>query len=200
VNILLRENLSPSITVISQQNKDDDSSLIYSGPIVPSGPDFVTTFTMTLADQPQGSGSDGKYEIVADRIELVLKSANFPNSSNATGALQGSQRSFGFFEWARAAATTDGSRDASRILPNSSLTALDSIGTQLYTALGSTDALNDVNITAIAYHSSGIIFLGGNLRLSSGSASGASRTVMYKNGALVTLAGNGLDGAVSTFG
>jgi hypothetical protein len=197
VTVFPGENLSPSITTISQRNTDDTSALLYSGPIVPSSPDFVTTITMTLADQPEGSGSDGKYEIVADRIELVLKSVNFSNSSNTPGALQGLQRSFGFFEWPRVAATTSGSLDASQILPNASLTALDGIGTQLYTALGSTNVLNNVNISAIAYHPSGIIFLGGNFHLSSGSASGASHIVMYKNGALTALADNGLDGTVS---
>lgn len=197
VTVFPGENIAPSVTTISQQNTDDTSALLYSGPIVPSGPNFVTTITMTLADQPEGSGSGGQYEIVADRIELVLKSASFSNSSSTPGALQGLQRGFGFFEWPRGADTISSTLDASQILPNTSLTTLDGISTQLYTALGSTNVLNNVNITAVAYHPSGTIFLGGNFQLSSGSASGASHIVMYKNGALAALAGNGLDGAVS---
>lgn len=197
VTIFPGEGLPPSVSTISQRNNGDTSALLYSGPIVPSGPDFVTTITMTLADQPDGSGQNGKYEIVADRVQLVLKSVNFSTSNNSTSnTIQGLQHGFGFFEWPRSAATTDNSLDASQILPNSSLTTLDSASIQMYAAIGN-GQLNGANLTAVAHHPSGIIFLGGTFQLSSGSASGASNIVMFRNGALVSIAGNGLNGPVS---
>ncbi|KAF9451250.1 hypothetical protein P691DRAFT_787446 [Macrolepiota fuliginosa MF-IS2] len=199
VTIFPGDGLPPSVSTISQRNNGDATVPLYSGPIVPSGPDFVTTITMTLADQPEGSGQNGKYEIVADRVQLVLKSVNFSTSSNSTNSpLQGMQRGFGFFEWPRSAGSN--APDASQILPNSSLTTLDGISTQMNAAisLGNPSALNGANITAVAHHPSGIIFLGGTFRLSSGTASGASNIVMFRNGALVSIADNGLNGPVST--
>ncbi|KAJ3498538.1 hypothetical protein NMY22_g19593 [Coprinellus aureogranulatus] len=70
------EGLPPNVMTISQRNTEDATALIYSGPILPSSPDFVTTVTMTLADDPEGSGQGGRYDIVADRVQLVLRSAN----------------------------------------------------------------------------------------------------------------------------
>lgn len=196
VTIFPGDGLPPSVSTISQRSDNDAAVLIYSGPIVPSGPDFVTTITMTLADQPEGSGKDGRYEIVADRVQLVLKSVNFSTSSNSSSSsLQGMQRGFGFFEWPRSASSN--TLDASQILPNTSLTALDGISTQMHTAIGNSSQLNGANITAVAHHPSGVIFLGGNFRLSSGSASGASNIVMFRDGALVSIADNGLNGPVS---
>ncbi|KAF5351821.1 hypothetical protein D9756_007372 [Leucocoprinus leucothites] len=197
VTIFPGDGLPPSVTTISQRNQDDTIASIYSGPIVPSGPDFVTTITMTLADQPEGSGSNGQYEIVADRVQLVLKSVAF-TTSNSTNALQGFQRGFGFFEWPRSlAASSSDNLDASQMLPNSSLTALDNISFQMNNAVGNSTQLNGANITAVAHHPSGLIFLAGTFRLSSGSASRASNIVMYRGGALVSIADNGLDGPVS---
>lgn len=193
VTIFPGEGLPPSVATISQQNKDDAVVSIYNDPIVPSGPDFVTTITMTLADQPGGSGQNGKYEIIADRIQLSLTSVNFSSSGNSSSTLQGLQQGFGFFEWPRSAVATD----ASRVLSNSTLTSLDSISIQMHTALGNITELNTANITAIAHHPSGVIFIGGTFRLSSGPASGASNIVMFRNGALVSIADNGLNGAVS---
>jgi hypothetical protein len=151
---------------------------------------------MTLADQPDGSGSNGQYEIVADRVELVLKSVNFV-TSNSSNTLQGLQRSFGFFEWPKSLTSSNNDLDASQILPNSSLTALDGIGIQMNSAIGNSTQLNAANITTVAYHPSGVIFLGGAFHLSSGSATGASNIVMFRDGALVSIADNGLNGPVS---
>ena len=44
--------LDPTVTTVSQRVNDDTSSLIYSGPVTPSSPDFVATVTMQLADNP----------------------------------------------------------------------------------------------------------------------------------------------------
>ncbi|KAJ3557907.1 hypothetical protein NP233_g11623 [Leucocoprinus birnbaumii] len=196
VTIFPGNGLPPSVTTISQQNQDDTAALIYSGPIVPSGANFVTTITMTLADQPEGSGSNGQYEIVADRVQLVLRSVDFTTSNSSTGGLQGFQRGFGFFEWPRSSRSSNNSLDASQILPNSTLTTLDNISIQLNNAIGNSTQLNGANITAVAHHPSGLIFLAGTFQLTTGSASGSSNIVMYRDGALVSIADHGLNGPV----
>ena len=196
VTIFPGEGLSPFVTTISQQNHVNNVVQIYSGPIVPSGPDFVTTITMALADQPEGSGSNGRYEIVADRVQLVLTSVDFMVSNASSNAFPGFQRGFGFFEWPRSLVSSNDSLDASQMLPNSSLTPLDSISVEMSNGIGNLTQLNGSNITAVAHHPSGLIFLAGTFQLSSGSASGALNIVMYRDGELVSIADNGLNGPV----
>jgi hypothetical protein len=189
---------NPSVTTVSQQNAQDAIILIYSGPIVPSSPNFVTTVSMTLADNPAGQGQGGKYEIVADRIQIVLKSANVTGGgSNGTGRSQDSLSAFGFLEWPLSSSIT---ADATTSLPNSTKTALDAVGFDLFSALGGTTSLTSSisAITAVAHHPSGTIFLGGNFTLSSGTASSASNIVAFRNGALAGLTDAGLNGPVTS--
>jgi len=197
VTIFPGEGLPPVVTTISQRNHANNIVQIYSGPVAPSGVDFATTITMALADQPEGSGSSGRYEIVADRVQLVLKSVDFMGSNNSSNALQGIQNGFGFFEWPRSLASDSNSRDVSQMLPNSSLTPLDSISIEMSNSIGNLIQLNGSDIRAVAHHPSGLIFLAGTFQLSSGSASGASNIVMYRDGRLVSIANNGLNGPVS---
>jgi hypothetical protein len=186
-------NLGPQVTTISQRVNDDTTSLIYSGLIFPSSPDFVATATMALADSPEGSGSNGQYEIVADRIELALTQA-VSNSTNGTGVTTNStaaKRGFGFFEWPLDDSTTV---NAASTLSNNSQTDLDNVAFQLFNAIGSgsVSSTSDV-ITTVAHHSSGAIFVGGNFSISNG-----DNIVAFKNGALATLAGNGLNGPITS--
>ncbi len=83
---------------------------------------------------------------------------------------------------------------------NNTLTALDAVSFDTLSALGGTAGLDQATtiINAVAHHSSGAIFLGGAFVFSSGSASGSSNIVAFKNGALATLSGSGLNGAVSS--
>jgi hypothetical protein len=190
--------LQPSVNTISQTNQQDASILIYSGPVVPSSPSFALTVTMMLADNPQGSGQDGKYDIVADRIQLVLESVNgstISSGGNGTAGTQGTTRNgFGFFEWPLGSASTD----ATTTLSNSSQTALDFIGVDLFNGIGTASGSANVSVTAVAHHPSGVIYLGGEFTLSPGSASGSANIVAYKNGALSGLSGGGLNGPVSS--
>ena len=193
-------NLPPFITTISQQNQDDAMILIYSGPILPSSPEFVTTISMTLADSPAGSGQNGQYELVADRVQLVLKSANITSSgssSNETSTTTGLARGVGFLEWPRSFPST--AADAG-ILPNSTLTMSDFLGFDILSGLGGIDriASNPISINAVAHHSSGTIFVGGTFSLTSGSATGTSNIVGFTNGGLVGLANGGLNGQVTS--
>jgi hypothetical protein len=155
---------------------------------------------MTLADQPAGNGQNGTYEIVADRVLMVLKSANVTGGTsggNGTGGLQGTLSAFGFLEWPLSSSAT---ADATTILPNSTKTTLDAVGFDLFNALGGPTSLTTGAslIAAVAHHASGTIFLGGNFTLSSGTASSASNIVAFRSGALMGLNNRGLNGPVTS--
>ncbi|KAH0827775.1 cortical protein marker for cell polarity-domain-containing protein [Lanmaoa asiatica] len=188
----------PFVSTVSQQVQNDVVVPIYSGPIVPSSSSFVTTVTMSLAAQPTGEGQNGLYELVAGNVELVLTSANVTSSSgvasNGSTSL-GTQHGFGFFEWPLNSKT---SADATGILPNSSETAADVIGIDLYNALGAANT-NSTYISVTVQHPSGIIFLGGSFTFATGSLSGASNIVAYRQGSLFSLSNGGLNGAVASF-
>ncbi|KZT19900.1 hypothetical protein NEOLEDRAFT_1076882 [Neolentinus lepideus HHB14362 ss-1] len=191
----------PWVSTVNQQNTEDATTLIYSGPIYPSSPDFVTTVTMTLASNPAGNGQNGQYELVADRVQLVLNSANTtgttPSSGNGTTGTSGGSSGFGFFEWPLKSSSNV---SATSILPNSTETSLDTIGIDLLNGLGGTSSLTSSSsaVAAVAQHPSGTVFIGGSFTLTSGSASGASHIVAYSNGALSVLANNGLNGPVTS--
>jgi hypothetical protein len=196
--------LQPTVNTISQQNQNDETILVYSGPIVPSGSDFTTTVTMTLADNPTGNGQDGQYELVAGMVQLVLTSANITadaSSSSGNGTIvsgTGAKSAFGFFEWPLSSSSNV---NAASLMPNSTETALDSVGFGLFTALGGNSSLTSsdpVGVAAVAHHPSGTIFLGGNFTLSSGSASGSSNIIAFSNGALSALSNGGLNGPVTS--
>lgn len=189
---------NPWVTDVNQQNQDDTSVLIYQGPIIPSTDDFVATITMTLSDSPAGSGQNGQYEIVADRVEFVLNSANITSDGGSSGngtSTTGGRRGFGFFEWP----LDSDDVDATGSLGNSTETALDSVGIDLFSGMGSGNLAGSSNATvaAVAHHSSGAIFLAGNISISSGGASGASHLVKFEDGSLKGVNGGGLNGPVN---
>ncbi|KAJ7124876.1 cortical protein marker for cell polarity-domain-containing protein [Mycena epipterygia] len=195
-------NLQPSVTTISQQNTEDSSTVIYTGPILPTSPDFITIITMTLADNPVGQGQGGKWQLIADRIELVLDSVNATSGGSANGSSTGTgatRDGFGFFEWPLTATATI---DGTATLANTTETALDTIGFSMFSAVGGSSSLTSSSTTAVvavAHHPSSIIFLGGNFTLTSGSAANSGNVVSFKSGALLTLTGNGLNGPVTSF-
>jgi hypothetical protein len=189
VTVFPGQGLQPWVTTISQRNTEDASSLVYSGPIVPSSPDFVATVTMTLADGAGEAGSS--FELVADRVQLLLKSANV-SSSGATGGGPGAgsrigSTGFGFFEWTRVATSVD----ATATLPNSTRTLSDNIGFELFQGAR---GLTSNTVLAVAHHGSGAVFIGGRFQLSSGS----TNIAVYRNGNLAALSENGLNGPVTS--
>lgn len=199
ITVFPGEGLQPWVSTISQQNTDDANMLIYSGPILPSS-NFAATISMTLADSPVGTGQGGKYELVADRVQLILKTVNGTSSNGSGGGGssdgQGSKSSFGFFEWPRSLTSIN----ATQTLPNSSVTFLDGVGFDLFSGAGGSNGLSFANPAAVAsviHHPSGSIFLGGNFTLSSGAASGSANLVAHTNGGLQRLANNGLNGPVA---
>ena len=191
----------PYVTIVSQQNQEDAAVLVYSGPIIPSSSNFVVTVTMTIADNPAGNGENGQYELVAGSLELVLTSASVSTGSGPASSSTGSnssiatQHGFGFFEWPL---DSSSSLDATGVIPGTVKSSLDGVGVELYNALGAAIS-GTTEISSVIQHSSGIIFLGGSFKLSAGVANGASNIVAYKNGNLVALPNNGLNGAVSSF-
>ncbi|KAI0371130.1 hypothetical protein BV20DRAFT_965800 [Pilatotrama ljubarskyi] len=191
----------PWVTTVSQQNTQDNATLIYRGPVVPTSPDFQTTIEMQLDDNPVGTGQNGKYELVADRVQLILTSPNVTansNSSAGSNSTAAAERGFGFLEWPLGASSTS---SASSVLSTSAVTALDSVGFDFLNALGgaaSVASSSTPSIAAVAHHPSGAVFLGGRFSLSSGSASGASNIVVFKNGALAALPNDGLNGPVTS--
>ncbi|TFK18925.1 hypothetical protein FA15DRAFT_602377 [Coprinopsis marcescibilis] len=191
------DGLPPTVVPsISQQNTQDTSILIYSGPILPTSPRFSTTITMSLADDGVGGDASGRVKMVADRVQLILRSANATESEGGdTPTSTNLRRGFGFLEWPR---SLDITADGTNALPNTTITALDSIGFDLFTDLGSTLTRTPLTVTAVAHHSSGAIFLGGSFNLTAGSASGASNIVAFRDNALVSLADGGLDGPVAS--
>lgn len=195
VTVFPGDGLAPVIQTVSQTNKEDAAVKLYSGPVVPSSPTFVMTITMALADNPEGTGQNGKYELVADRVQLVLTSANVSANANTTTPTSsaGSQRGFGFFEWPLSATSNV---NASSVVPTSSVTSLDNIGFQMFTAVGGASATAKIN--AVAHHDSGVVFIGGNFNLSAGTASGAANIVAFNNGQLTALSNNGLNGPVTS--
>ena len=185
----------PTVTTVSQQNQDDAVQQIYSGPIVPSSPNFVTTITMTLADNPTGSGQNGQYRLVADRVQLVLNVANITGTVNGNGTAVNGKTVFGFLEWPFSLSSGG---NAATGLPNTTETSLDTVGLSLFSGLGGVAgiaALSGSVVAAVAHHPSGAIFVGGTFNLSTPSA---NNVVVFKNGALNVLSGGGLNGPVTS--
>ncbi|KAL0956070.1 hypothetical protein HGRIS_002239 [Hohenbuehelia grisea] len=192
--------LNPSVKTISQRNQDDATLLIYSGPVFPSTTGSVATIEMRLADNPEGQGSGGKFELVADRIQLVLKSVNGSAAGSGNGAgVGGGRQGFGFYEWP--ISSSGPAVNASGLLPNTSQTALNAVGFGLFDGAGSslTASPNSAVVSTVAHHSSGAIVVGGSFNLTAGPASGAANIAIFHNGGLSAVAERGVNGAVSSF-
>ena len=200
VTVFPGNDLPPFISTVSQRHQLNTPVTVYSGPILPSSPEFVTTITMELADSPEGTGANGRYQLVADGVQLVLKSANVSDSDlTSSNGLPGTARAFGFLEWPRRATSATSAFDGRRAFPNSTLTPLDSVGIDILSGAGgvSSVASGSLSLNAVALHSTGIV-VGGSFSLTSGPASGANNIVVYKSGALAGIADGGLNGAVSS--
>ncbi|KAI9507897.1 cortical protein marker for cell polarity-domain-containing protein [Russula earlei] len=185
---------APTVTVVSQQNQNDVVQQIYNGPIVPSSPNFVMTVTMTLANSPAGSGQNGQYRLVADRIQLILTSANTTGTAfNGNGTAGNGKSSFGFLEWPLSL-----SSGAVTGLTNASETLLDVVGLSLFSALGGNAGIAAATgpaVAAVVHHPSGAIFIGGTFNLAT---LNASNIVVFNNSALTALSGGGLNGPVTS--
>lgn len=83
-------------TTVSQTNQEQQSVLVYSGELTAGA-----TFTLRLASDPEGSGSDGEYTLVAGYIQLVAQDTSATRISDQDGrglfeyVLSGSDGVFG---------------------------------------------------------------------------------------------------------
>jgi hypothetical protein len=192
--------LDPTVQDVDQTNQQDATVLLYSGPIVPTNPDFVMTITQVLSNNPKGNnGQNGEFQLVADRVQLVLRQATGGNTTTTTGGGSSSnvQTGFGFFEWPLGTSGVD----ATERLANTTETALNYIAISMFNAVGGNSSLRATTspvITSVAHHSSGTVFLGGNFSLTTGSATGSNNVVAFINGQLKALPDNGVNGAVTS--
>jgi hypothetical protein len=183
VTVFPGNGITPWVTTVSEQVNDDTSQLIYSGPVVPTTPDYRSTVSIQLADNPAGNGQGGRYHLVADRVQFVLKttSTNSTNANGTTGA-GGAKAGFGFFEWPLSGSAVN----ATGVLPNGTQTAFDALSFAIPNA--------NASVQSVVPYSSSRLFAGGQFTTSSG----ASNVVAVDNtGAVSALAGQGLNGAVA---
>ncbi|QRW08187.1 polarized growth protein rax2 [Ceratobasidium sp. AG-Ba] len=172
--------MAPHVATVSEQVADDTDQLIYSGPIVPTTPDFRTTVSLQLADQPTGNGQGGRYHLVADRVQFVLKSTGTNGTNNGTG-FGNARNGFGFFEWQLNANQVN----ATGVLPNGTQTAFDTLSFAIPNA--------NASVRAVVPYANRL-FAGGQFTTSSS----ASNIVSVDNtGTVSALAGQGLNGAVA---
>jgi hypothetical protein len=152
---------------------------------------------MSLATNPGGSGSNGQYRIVADRVQLLLRSPDINGTSPNGSGGAGSKTGFGFLEWPLSVTSLPSTSNG--ILPNTTQTSLDIAGFDLFNALGGSTTLlsSGAFVKDVVQHPSGTLFLAGRFGLTSGTASGASNIVGFGGGALHVLSNNGLNGNVS---
>ncbi|KAG8929683.1 hypothetical protein FRC02_005233 [Tulasnella sp. 418] len=184
--------LPPQVTTISERVTDDTMQLIYNGPVYPNTPDFTSTVTLSLADNPEGPGQDGLYTLVADRVQFRLITANNGDVAFGNGTMSSvSTPGFGFFEWPL---NSQGSVNATGILSNTTRTALDDLAQDVYAAIGGTTVnASPVSINVAFPQSSDSIIFAGSFNLSS---HGLSNFAAYVAGNITRVGGNGLNGPV----
>jgi hypothetical protein len=122
--------------------------------------------------------------MVADRVQMILTFVNATSSGNSNGnstnGTQGGRNAFGFFEWPLSSSSVSPALDGTKILSNSTETFSDAIGFDLFNAIGgsSITASSTTAVAAVAHHHpSGMLYLGRNFTLSSGTVSGAANIV-----------------------
>ncbi|KAG8829607.1 hypothetical protein FRC17_006318 [Serendipita sp. 399] len=190
-------SLAPVTTTVSEQNEQDARVLVYSGPIIPSTPDYTVRVTLTLAENTTGQGSGGRYTLIADRILMRLTSTDTGNGTITSGSnstsTSTSRRGFGIYEWPLRNSPRD--VNATGVIPNGTETALTTAAFNLYSGLGnSTSSVAGARIESIVPYTSDKTFIGGRFSLRDGTANIAQFTA----GALSAVANRGLNGAVSS--
>lgn len=184
VTVYPGNGIAPAVTTISEQVTDDTSQLIYRGPVVPTTPDYRSTVSIQLADQPTGTGQGGNYHLVADRVQFVLTNLGGNTTANGTTNVGAARGGFGFFEWPLSASAAN----ATGVLPNKTQTPFDALSFQV----PSTNA--SVQVVVPFGSNPARLFAGGHFSLSSGASNIA---VVDSTGVVSTLAGQGLNAAVS---
>lgn len=185
VTVFPGNGVAPWVTTVSERVSDDTQALVYSGPVVPTTPDYRATVSLQLADNPEGTGQNGQYHIVADRVQFVLTSVGTGNGTgNGTAGLGAGRNGFGFFEWPLSA----NAANATGILPNTTQTPFDALAFAVPNA--------NAAVRAVAPYSASRLFAGGNFTTASAGANIVS-VDGSGSGAVSALTGQGLNAAVS---
>ncbi|KAF8197940.1 hypothetical protein BJ912DRAFT_952616 [Pholiota molesta] len=137
----------------------------------------------------------GSFLTVFREENAGLNGTNRPDESTSPG---GHAQGFGILKWPRASTAVDASIDGTEFCGNTSLFASSTLGVQLLSALGDTIPDDSTGVNDVVHHPSGVIFVGGAFTLATGPASGSSNIIAFKDGALAALAGNGLNGEVTS--
>lgn len=115
-------------TTISQNVEDDSDIVIWEGEVDSTSEDFMPSVVLSIPTDAAEPAS-GSFTVVADRVRFVLRNSTETFQSNATAV----QRGFGVFSYniidpeVQALTTVN----ATGVLPNASLTALDAFGVTL---------------------------------------------------------------------
>lgn len=166
---------------VSQTNEDQESSLVYSGKLTSDA-----SFTLRLADDPEGSGSNGQYSIVAYKIQAVARNTSAPRAEDKPGRalyeyiLEGSKGVFGDSD----ASTTSNTNITSNPVTNA--TAF----TKLSTSLNSTAA----TIQAMAFDND-VVYFGG--RFNSSDNITTANIASFDDHADSSIPNGGLNGVVT---
>jgi hypothetical protein len=97
-----------------------------------------------------------------------------------------------------ASTAVDASIGGTEFCGNTSLFASSTLGVQLLSALGDTIPDDSTGVNDVVHHPSGVTSVGGAFTLTTGPASGSSNIIAFKDDALTALAGNGLNGEVTS--
>ncbi|KAF9519271.1 hypothetical protein BS47DRAFT_1312769 [Hydnum rufescens UP504] len=180
----------PRVTTVSQRVTTDTRTLVYSGYVIPSSPAFTSTVSLGLADAPEGTGLNGQYDIIADRVQFTLTSLNTTSGNSTTvGSLLPDTNGFGFFEWPL---QNSPSLNATGVISNISETAFETASAAFAAALGS--SLSSAVVKTIIATSDSVVFLGGSFSVTNI----FSNLVAFRDGAVAPVSGNGLNGVVNS--
>lgn len=190
---------APVTNTVSETNTADAELLVYSSVIIPDASQgYTVPVKIALAANPTGTGSNGQYRLVADRIVMRLKSAGTSGSNSTAsngsgnGSTTGTKKAFGLYEWPLH--NSPENVNAAGVIPNNTETALTNAAFALYVGLGnSSAAAAQARIVSVVPYSDKVV-VGGQFKLTDGT----TNVAILNNGALASLAGKGLGGTVSS--
>ncbi|WVN85113.1 uncharacterized protein L203_100255 [Cryptococcus depauperatus CBS 7841] len=203
-------------STISEQVDYDTKTLVYSGPVGATAADFSLSVVLKLAAEPARPESGNHYTIVADRVQLILRSLNGvagnSTSSPFNSTSSGSPRSnstiisnstqitnnslniaFGVFEWSRSSSLNTNA--ANSILSNVSETSLTRLGFSLAAALNASGSAASSWVVNSVVNTNDIVFVGGDFSASNNYTNVLS--IDTSAGQASALASQGLSGIVN---
>ncbi|SNX84709.1 uncharacterized protein MEPE_03418 [Melanopsichium pennsylvanicum] len=152
-NVFAVEGSQGNLTRISQTNEQDQTVQIYSGEVNKAAQGFQPTVVLSIpADAPAPSGG-GQFTVIADKVSFLLLNSNeaLQMSSSGFGVLE-----YNLFDPAVTALQTNGTG----ILPNTTMTSIDTLSATLY-ANGVRKNNNNNAVSAIVSTGAGT-FVGGS--------------------------------------